>query len=85
MRPRSALALDEKIVGRVQRKRNPPSSRAAPRALASVQIHSEDSLGKSRPRLTKVSATPAKAGAHATHGSRPSREDENRRIPANEP
>jgi hypothetical protein len=32
----------------------------------------------------KVSFTPAKASGHGTHGSRPSPENENRRIPLNQ-
>ena len=51
--------------------RNRSSGPAVP--LFSVQIHSDDALVESGPmRAPNNSATPAKAGAHRGHGSRPS-------------
>jgi hypothetical protein len=54
--------------------------------VASVQIHSEDSLGKSRPKLTSKFLPHRRRPVPMPHmGPGLRREDENRRIAVNEP
>jgi hypothetical protein len=54
--------------------------------LSNVQIHSEDSLGKSRPRLTPKFLPHRRRPVPMPHmGPGLRREDQNRRIAVNEP
>jgi hypothetical protein len=63
-----------------------PSSCRVLSACASVQIHSEESLGKSRPRLTSKFLPHRRRPVPMPHmGPGLSREDENRHILVNEP
>src|SRR5436309_4060095 len=55
--------LSPTTLGTSRRRKNLPQS--SYEGATSVQIHSEDSLGKQTEADIKVSATPAKVGAHA--------------------